>query len=172
VAFDGCLSVKTPDAERNRGWLGRIKYRSGWASYPAMMLMALVETGTRGLLGAVFGPRSEMQSPATTDFTGVAETALWTLYHRAAEAARKDTVLPDPQAVRLVAQLNFPFRQRLGRARPWVAQILALRALAFDGVVRSFLSTHPDGTVIALGEGLAGGQRSGAVALRGLGRPA
>ncbi|MGW0337922.1 transposase, partial [Streptomyces sp. NPDC003011] len=56
VAFDGCLSVKTPDAERNRGWLGRIKYRSGWAGYPAMMLMALVETGTRGLLGAVFGP--------------------------------------------------------------------------------------------------------------------
>ncbi|MFH8612898.1 class I SAM-dependent methyltransferase [Streptomyces sp. NPDC018029] len=95
-----------------------------------------------------------MQSTATTDFTGVAETALWTLYHRAAEAARKDTVLPDPQAARLVRELDFPFRQRLGPARPWVAQTLALRALAFDGVVRAFLSTHPEGTVIALGEGL------------------
>ncbi|MFI7709395.1 IS4 family transposase [Nonomuraea sp. NPDC049480] len=57
VAFDGCNSIKTPDLERNRGWLGRI--RSGpttWAGYPTVMLMALVETGTRGLLGAVFGP--------------------------------------------------------------------------------------------------------------------
>ncbi|WP_228980727.1 class I SAM-dependent methyltransferase [Streptomyces sp. DH12] len=79
---------------------------------------------------------------------------MWTLYHRAAEAARKDSVLPDPQAVRLVNQLDFPFRQRLGRPRPWVAQILALRALAFDGVVRAFLSARPGGTVIALGEGL------------------
>ncbi|MFI1675989.1 class I SAM-dependent methyltransferase [Streptomyces sp. NPDC020607] len=95
-----------------------------------------------------------MQSPTTTDLTGVAETTLWTLHHRAAEAARKDTVLPDPQAVRLMAQVNFPFRQRLGRAKPWVAQTLALRALAFDRVVRAFLSEHPEGTVIALGEGL------------------
>ncbi|MFI6769019.1 class I SAM-dependent methyltransferase [Streptomyces sp. NPDC050355] len=88
------------------------------------------------------------------DLTGVPETALWTLYHRAAEAARPDTVLPDPRAVELVTELDFPFRGRLGAARPWVAQALALRALAFDQVVREFLATHPDGTVIALGEGL------------------
>ncbi|MEV5606075.1 class I SAM-dependent methyltransferase [Streptomyces sp. NPDC052299] len=95
-----------------------------------------------------------MQPPRTAALPEVAETALWTLYHRAAEATRKDTVLADPQAVRLVAQLDFPFRHRLGRARPWVAQALALRSLAFDDVVRAFLSEHPDGTVIALGEGL------------------
>ncbi|MFE0192092.1 class I SAM-dependent methyltransferase [Streptomyces sp. NPDC058989] len=88
------------------------------------------------------------------DLTGVPETALWTLYHRATEAARPDTVLPDPRAVRLVTELDFPFRERLGAARPWVAQAVALRALAFDQVVRAFLATHPDGTVIALGEGL------------------
>ena len=56
VAFDGCGSIKVPDSERNRGWLGRIKYRLAWAGYPTVMLMALAETGTRGLLGAVFGP--------------------------------------------------------------------------------------------------------------------
>jgi hypothetical protein len=56
VAFDGCSSLKVPDHERNRGWLGKIKYRLGFAGYPMLMLMALVETGTRGLLGAVFGP--------------------------------------------------------------------------------------------------------------------
>lgn len=56
VAFDGCSSLKVPDHERNRGWLGKIKHRLGFAGYPMLMLMALVETGTRGLLGAVFGP--------------------------------------------------------------------------------------------------------------------
>jgi hypothetical protein len=56
VAFDGCSSIKVPDAERNRGWLGKVRYRLGWAGYPTLMLMTLVETGTRGLLGAVFGP--------------------------------------------------------------------------------------------------------------------
>jgi len=56
VAFDGCSSPKVPDAERNRDWPGRIRYRLAWAGYPALMLMALVETGTRGLVGAVFGP--------------------------------------------------------------------------------------------------------------------
>jgi hypothetical protein len=56
VAFDGCCSLKVPDHERNRNWLGKIKHRLGLAGYPMLMLMALVETGTRGLLGAAFGP--------------------------------------------------------------------------------------------------------------------
>jgi Insertion element 4 transposase N-terminal/Transposase DDE domain len=56
VAFDGCGSLKVPDAQRNRGWLGKLKARFGLAGYPTLMLMTLVETGTRGLLGAAFGP--------------------------------------------------------------------------------------------------------------------
>ncbi len=56
VAFDGCSSLKVPDHDRNRNWLGKIRHRLGLAGYPMLMLMALVETGTRGLLGAVFGP--------------------------------------------------------------------------------------------------------------------
>jgi hypothetical protein len=56
VAFDGCSSLQTPDSIRNRGWLGKIRYWQGWAGYPHLMLMVLCETGTRGLLGAVFGP--------------------------------------------------------------------------------------------------------------------
>jgi hypothetical protein len=55
VAFDGCSSIKVPDTDRNRSWLGRIKYRMGWAGYPTLRLMTLVETGTRGLLGATLG---------------------------------------------------------------------------------------------------------------------
>ncbi|MFG2141112.1 class I SAM-dependent methyltransferase [Streptomyces sp. NPDC048650] len=90
----------------------------------------------------------------TADLRGIPETALWTVYHRAAEATRADRVLSDPRAVQLVAEVDFPFRERLGAVRPWAAQAIALRALAFDGVVRDFLSHHPEGTVIALGEGL------------------
>ena len=55
VAFDGLNSVKVPDTERNRGWLGRIRYRQAWAGYPTLRVMALVETGTRALLGATVG---------------------------------------------------------------------------------------------------------------------
>lgn len=57
VAFDGCSSIKAPDSGRVRAWLGRGKGGpTGWAGYPVLQLVALVETGTRGLLGAVFGP--------------------------------------------------------------------------------------------------------------------
>jgi transposase IS4-like protein/DDE family transposase len=59
VAFDGCNSVKVPDTSRNRSWLGRIRYRMGFAGYPTLRLMALAETGTRGLPGAALGPAAD-----------------------------------------------------------------------------------------------------------------
>jgi hypothetical protein len=59
VAFDGCNSVKIPDTDRNRSWIGKIRYRMGLAGYPALRLMALAETGTRGLLGATVGSASD-----------------------------------------------------------------------------------------------------------------
>jgi len=59
VAFDGCNSLKVPDTERNRYWLGRIRYRMGFAGYPTLRLMALAETGTRGLIGAVIGSAAD-----------------------------------------------------------------------------------------------------------------
>jgi hypothetical protein len=56
VAFDGCASIKVPDSERNQTWLGKPRAARGVTGYPMVELMALVETGTRALLGAVFGP--------------------------------------------------------------------------------------------------------------------
>ena len=84
----------------------------------------------------------------------VPETLLWNLYHRAAEARRPDTVLSDPRAVELVDAMDFPFEARFGPATPALAQWQALRAGCFDREVRRFLGHHPDGTVVALGEGL------------------
>ncbi|MEW1907459.1 IS4 family transposase [Kitasatospora sp. NPDC085895] len=52
VSFDGCSSLRVPDAPRNRAWLGRTPHHG----YPTLELMTLVETGTRSLIGAVFGP--------------------------------------------------------------------------------------------------------------------
>jgi hypothetical protein len=55
VSFDGCTSQKVPDSPRNRGWLGK----DSKAGFPRLELMTLVETGTRALLGAVFGPTAD-----------------------------------------------------------------------------------------------------------------
>ncbi|WP_327360046.1 IS4 family transposase [Streptomyces sp. NBC_01296] len=52
VSFDGCSSQKVSDSERNRLWLRRTSHHG----YPTLELMTLVETGTRSLIGAVFGP--------------------------------------------------------------------------------------------------------------------
>lgn len=70
VAFDGLNSIKVPDTDRNHGWLGRIKYRLGWAGYPTLRLMTLVETGTRGMLGAAIGQAGDR------DETGLARRLL------------------------------------------------------------------------------------------------
>jgi hypothetical protein len=66
VAFDGCSSIKTPDSDRARTWLGKIRHRLAWAGYPTIMLMTLVETGTRGLLGACFGPATTGETAYAT----------------------------------------------------------------------------------------------------------
>ena len=84
----------------------------------------------------------------------VPETLLWTLYHRASEARRPDSVLHDPMAVDLVERIDFPFEQRFGKPRAGLAQWQALRARCFDLEIARFLARSPSGTVVALGEGL------------------
>ena len=59
VALDGLNSVKVPDSDRNRSWMGKTMTRLGLAGYPAMRIVALAETGTRGLLGAVIGGKGD-----------------------------------------------------------------------------------------------------------------
>ncbi|MBD0695321.1 class I SAM-dependent methyltransferase [Streptomyces sp. CBMA123] len=83
----------------------------------------------------------------------VPETALWTLWHRALEARRPDTVLHDPVAVELVERIDFPFAERFGRT-PLVSQLQALRAACFDREAADFLDRHPRATVVGLGDGL------------------
>lgn len=56
VAFDGCSSSKAPDRPAVSAWLGKHRHRYGSDGYPMLKIMALCETGTRALIGAVFGP--------------------------------------------------------------------------------------------------------------------
>jgi hypothetical protein len=69
VAFDGCSSSKAPDRPALCAWLGKLKHRYGTDGYPMLRIMALCETGTRALIGAVFGPLE-------TNETGYAERLL------------------------------------------------------------------------------------------------
>jgi hypothetical protein len=64
VAFDGCSSLHAPATARNHGWLGRIRHPGGFAGYPGLRLLALAETGTRALLGAVIGAPADGDEPA------------------------------------------------------------------------------------------------------------
>ncbi|MGW3078805.1 MULTISPECIES: IS4 family transposase [unclassified Kitasatospora] len=70
VAFDGCGSLNVPDHERNRSWLGRTERRHGPTGYPRLMLMTLCETGTRGLIAAVFGSASKGETDYAHDLVG------------------------------------------------------------------------------------------------------
>lgn len=84
--------------------------------------------------------------------TGVPETALLTLYDRALEARRPDARLRDPRAIELVERIDYPFAERFGPHGS--SQWAPLRAVCVDREVRRFAREHPDGMVVALGEGL------------------
>ncbi|MQA07416.1 MAG: class I SAM-dependent methyltransferase [Pseudonocardiaceae bacterium] len=80
---------------------------------------------------------------------GVSATTLWTLRNRAVEAMRPDTVLDDPLAVELYEAISYDY-DRFGKP----SQSHPLRAAAIDRAITEYLATHPQATVIALGEGL------------------
>lgn len=84
------------------------------------------------------------------DLTGVPETMLWTLYNRAIEAKRPHGLIRDAEAARLYDALDYDFTRHFGLADG----SHAVRAAEFDAVVTKWLKQHPDGWVVALGEGL------------------
>ena len=89
VAFDGCNSLRVPDTERNRCWLGRIRYRMGFAGYPTIRLMALIETGTRAVLGAVLGSAADRdEATLARRLLPLLQPSMLVLLDRAFDAAR------------------------------------------------------------------------------------
>jgi O-methyltransferase involved in polyketide biosynthesis len=86
---------------------------------------------------------------AAPHLDGVWPAPLWTLYNRAAEAARADGVLTDPTGIELFRALAYPAREMFGDPQ----QAHALRAVCFDQAMRRVIGEHPGGTVVALGDG-------------------
>jgi O-methyltransferase involved in polyketide biosynthesis len=81
--------------------------------------------------------------------TDVSETGLMTLWQRAREAARPDGIISDPKAIELMEKIDYDYSRF---SRP--SQVFAVRAKVFDSVIRNYLESYPDGTVVALAEGL------------------
>jgi Insertion element 4 transposase N-terminal/Transposase DDE domain len=90
VSFDGCQSVKVPDTAANRRWLGKPAApaaEDGAAGYPGLWLMTLVETGTRAVIGAAFGPREGGELDWAGQLTHLLDAGMLLLADRGFDAA-------------------------------------------------------------------------------------
>jgi hypothetical protein len=58
TAVDGTV-LDVPDSSGNAAYLGKSRSQHGTAGYPQIRLVALVACGTRGVIDAVFGPKSQ-----------------------------------------------------------------------------------------------------------------
>ncbi len=95
--------------------------------------------------------------PETVDPTlsGVSETLLTTLYLRAEESQRPDTLIKDEKAEGLVAKLSYDFdRVRQIPLSEANKLVMILRSRQFDRWARDFLERHPDAVVVHIGCGL------------------
>ena len=81
VSFDGCSSQKVPDTSKNRAWLGWSR-----AGYPMLELMTLVETGTRSIIGAVFGRTAEGETSYARRLLGLLTPQMLVLWDRGFDA--------------------------------------------------------------------------------------
>ena len=80
--------MHVPDSDPNRCWLGKLRNRLGLAGYPAMRIVALAETGTRGLLGAVIGgPGERAEVPLARKLVTLLGEGMLLLADRAYDAA-------------------------------------------------------------------------------------
>jgi hypothetical protein len=116
VAFDGCTSIKVADSEGNRSWLGKMKAALGVTGYPAVELMTLVETGTRALLGAVFGPPAIGETDYARTLLGLLRKDMLVLADRGFDAGDFLAELAQTGA-------KFLIRLRSNRSLPVLAQL-------------------------------------------------
>lgn len=83
--------------------------------------------------------------------TGVPETMLLTLYHRARETSRPDRLFRDEFAVSFVERIDHDFSKFDDWKMEWA---IPVRTWLIDTAVREFLGRDPSGVVVTLGAGL------------------
>jgi Insertion element 4 transposase N-terminal/Transposase DDE domain len=116
VAFDGCRSVKVPDTPRNRAWLGKMNAAAGVTGYPVIQLMTLCETGTRALIGAVFGATTDGEVTWARQLLHLLDETMLVLMDRGFDAGQFLAQVAATQAqflVRLTAARRPPVLARL-----------------------------------------------------------
>jgi O-methyltransferase len=84
--------------------------------------------------------------------TGTQQTALVTLYGKALDSRRPDSILADREAEKAVRRMDYDFSTLRLRRRD--QKSAAVRSKAYDGWVRRFLDAHPECVVLHLGCGL------------------
>lgn len=84
--------------------------------------------------------------------TGTQQTALVTLYGKALDSRRPESILADREADNALRRIDYDFSTL--RMRRHDQKSAAVRALAYDGRVRRFLDVHPECVVLHLGCGL------------------
>ena len=101
---------------RNRSWLGKLKAVRGVTGYPAVELMTLAETGTRALIGAVFGPPATGETEYAGRLLHLLDDTMLVLADRGFDAAGFLAELAAAGAqflVRLTAKRRLPVMARL-----------------------------------------------------------
>jgi O-methyltransferase involved in polyketide biosynthesis len=93
-----------------------------------------------------------MTEKLAVSLTGVPETLLIPLYHRAQETQRPDAMIKDDKAVEIVSKLDIDFS--LFKLQNHDVVGLVLRVREFDRFARDFLVAHPDGVIVHIGCGL------------------
>ena len=83
---------------------------------------------------------------------GAQETTLATLYGKAMESRRPDSILQDREADKALRRIDYDFSRLKVRRSDRLS--LAVRAKAYDAWAGQFLARHPDCTVLHLGCGL------------------
>ena len=146
VAFDGCRSIKVPDTERNRGWLGKLNAAAGVTGYPVIQLMTLVETGTRAVIGAAFGTPADGELTWTRKLLHHLDETMLVLMDRGFDAAG---FLGELAATRA----QFLVRIKAGRRLPVIGRLPDGSILSMIGPVKvRIITAHVrvschDGTV-------------------------
>ncbi len=82
----------------------------------------------------------------------IAETLLFAMSMRAAEARQPNPLLFDEQALRLVEQIEYDFSRF--RFSPADQVFTVMRVCRFDNLAQDFLSRYPDSSVVNIGCGL------------------
>jgi O-methyltransferase involved in polyketide biosynthesis len=83
--------------------------------------------------------------------TGVQETMLWALHDRAYAAKQPQGHFRDPYCLNIYDAIDYEFMGQFGTPN---SNLGAARAVRIDRTIRRWLSRHPGGFVVSLGEGL------------------